>query len=73
MRFLLALLLLLPTAAQAATALSYTDTRVPLDRLGVDVPEGDLATDLANPADLRETKVTGPEETKPASKKGKKS
>lgn len=40
--------------------------------IGVDVPEGDLAADLANPAALRETKVIEPEETKPAGKKSKK-
>jgi hypothetical protein len=38
------------------------------------VPEGDLEHDIVNPAELRETKVIGPEKTKPdkpAAKKGK--
>lgn len=36
--------------------------------IGLDgpVPEGDLERDIANPAELRETKVVEPEETKPA-------
>ena len=49
-----------------ASSSEYLET-VTADVVGLDgpVPEGNLEEDIANPAEIRETKVTGPEETKP--------
>lgn len=51
------------------------EVAAPVVGLEEPVPEGDLAHDIANPAEIRQTKVIEPEESKPerpAAKKGKK-
>jgi hypothetical protein len=54
-------------AVSKEVARQIAEVAAPVVGLKEPVPEGNLEEAIANPTEIRETKVTGPEETKPLS------